>query len=130
MEYFLVFLLGIALAVVVLFVTRPGLFTRTKQDFSLFETLFEDAMDELEERQQQLLQEVQERHQALLELQSQLNTALGPTKARSPKVLAVLQLAEEGDDIPVIAKQLGLGVGEVELILELNKDWETLAESE
>lgn len=130
MEYFLVFLLGMALAVVVLFVTRPALFTRSKQDFSLFETMFEDAMDELERRQQQFLQEVQARHQALLDLQHKLNIALAPSQSKSPKVLAVLQLAERSDDIASIAKQLGLGVGEVELILELNKDWETLAESE
>jgi hypothetical protein len=41
-----------------------------------------------------------------------------------------LELAQQEDDINVIAKQLGLGVGEVELILELNKEWEMLAESE
>ncbi len=130
MEYFLVFLLGIALAVVVFFINRPALFTRSKQDFSLFETMFEDAMDELERRQEQFLREVQTRHQELLELQHKLNTAFAPTQAKSPKVLAVLQLAEQGDEVASIAKQLGLGVGEVELIMDLNKEWETLAESE
>ncbi len=92
--------------------------------------MFEDAMDELESRQEQFLQEVQERHQKLLDLQHQLNTTLAPHQAKSPKVLAVLQLAEQGEDISSIAKQLGLGVGEVQLIMELNNDRETLAESE
>ncbi len=93
--------------------------------------MFEDAMDELERRQEQFLREVQTRHQELLELQHKLNTAFAPpTQAKSPKVLAVLQLAEQGDEVASIAKQLGLGVGEVELIMDLNKEWETLAESE
>ena len=130
MEYFLVFLLGIALAVVVLFVTRPALFTRSSEDYTLFETMFDDAMEELERRQQEFIEDIQARHNALLELQAKLNTAIAPDRARSPKVLAVLELAQQEDDINVIAKQLGLGVGEVELILELNKEWEMVAESE
>jgi hypothetical protein len=44
-------------------------------------------------------------------------------------VLAVLELAAQEIDAEDIAKKLGLGRGEVELILELNKDGDPLAET-
>lgn len=128
MEYFLVFLLGIALAVVIFFVIRPGLFTRSKQDFELFQTVFEDALEELDQKRQHLLQEIDARQGELLDLHHKLTRDLGVAHGQSPKVLAVLELAQQKQDPASIAKKLGLGVGEVELILGLNKDWETLAE--
>jgi len=42
--------------------------------------------------------------------------------------VAVLELAEEGLDEQTIAKRLGLGTGEVQLILELNKESKSLEE--
>jgi len=41
----------------------------------------------------------------------------------------VLELAAQGKDVAEVAKKLGLGLGEVELILELNKGEKPLAES-
>lgn len=52
-----------------------------------------------------------------------------PEPQKSPKVLAVLELVAQGLDVADIAKKLGLGLGEVELILELNKEGEPLAEN-
>ncbi|NLJ80642.1 MAG: hypothetical protein GX335_06440 [Firmicutes bacterium] len=121
MEYFLVFLLGMALAVVIVFVARPGLFIRSGPDFSLMEVVFEEALQELKERQSQLIAEIEEKHASLLELQGEMVRTFLPPDIQSPKVLAVLELAQEGCDEVTIAKRLGLGTGEVQLILELNQ---------
>lgn len=120
MEYFLVFLLGMALAVLLLFVARPGLFTRANPDFSLLEVMFEESMEELEKRQEELVAEIENKHALLMELHAQMMRNFLPGQARSPKVLAVLELAQQGCDQLTIAKRLGLGTGEVQLILELN----------
>ena len=98
MEFFLVFMLGMALAVVILFVARPNLFTRTNQDFAFFEVMLEEAIVELEEKQQEFLEEIEQQRAALLELHGQLREAYAPKEAQSPKVLAVLELAREGQD--------------------------------
>ncbi|NLM40798.1 MAG: DUF2802 domain-containing protein [Firmicutes bacterium] len=129
MEFFLVFTLGIAVAVLGLFLLRPGLFTRPNTDFSVLEVMVEEALEQLEQRQAEILAEIEEQHNALLELQKQILSSFFPEPQQSPKVLAVLELASQGKDVEQIAKKLGLGVGEVELILELNKDSEPLAES-
>lgn len=129
MEFFLVFTLGIAVAVLGLFLLRPGLFTRPNTDFSVLEVMVEEALEQLEQRQAEILAEIEEQHNALLELQKQIVSSFFPEPQQSPKVLAVLELALQGKDVEQIAKKLGLGVGEVELILELNKDSEPLAES-
>ncbi len=130
MEYFLVFSLGIAMALVGLFVLRPGLFARPDLDFTMFETVVEDSISQLEQRQAEILSEIDEKHQALLELQDQIIANFVPTQSKSPKVLAVLELAHQNEDVTAIAKKLGLGLGEVQLILELNKEREPLAESD
>ncbi|NMA61622.1 MAG: hypothetical protein GX956_07060 [Firmicutes bacterium] len=130
MEFFLVFMLGMALAVVILFVARPGLFAKPNQDFTYFEVMLEEAIVELEQKQQELLEEIEEQRTALLELHGQLLAAYTPKQNQSPKVLAVLELAKDGQDAAAIGKRLGLGTGEVELILELEKDWKPLAEND
>jgi rRNA maturation endonuclease Nob1 len=130
MEYFLVFSLGIAAAVVVVFVLRPSLFTRPSLDFSMFEAMVEESIAELEKRQEEIVREIEEKHQALLELQEQILARFVPPDTQSPKVLAVLELAREDSDVKNIAKKLGLGVGEVQLILELNKDYDPLVKSD
>ena len=124
------FVLGIAATVVVLFVLRPSLFTRPNLDFSIFEAVVEESIAELEKRQGEILREIEQKHQALLELQEQIIARFLPPDTQSPKVLAVLELARQDDDLMNIAKKLGLGVGEVQLILELNKDRQPLAESD
>ncbi len=122
MEYFLVFTLGIATTVLVFFLLKPALFTRPNTDYSVLEMMVEEAINQLEERQGEILAEIEEQHQALLELQKQIVSSFIPEYQQSPKVLAVLELAAQNKDVADIAKKLGLGLGEVELILELNKD--------
>lgn len=129
MEYFLVFTLGIATTVLVFFLLKPALFTRPNTDYSVLEMMVEEAINQLEERQGEILAEIEEQHQALLELQKQIVSSFIPEYQQSPKVLAVLELAAQDKDVADIAKKLGLGLGEVELILELNKQSEPLAES-
>lgn len=129
MEFFLVFSLGVALAIVVIFVLRPGLFSRSSTDYAMLEVMIEESISELEKKQAELIEELEEKQQALLELQEQVIKSIAPVQHQSPKVLAVLELAAEDEDVAGIAKKLGLGLGEVELILELNKDSKTLAES-
>ncbi|HBN97448.1 MAG TPA: hypothetical protein DDZ66_14245 [Firmicutes bacterium] len=130
MEYFLVFSLGIAATVVVVFVLRPGLFARPNVDFTMYEAVVEESIVELEKRQGEILREIEEKHHALLELQEQIIARFVPPDTQSPKVLAVLELAGQDEDVVNIAKKLGLGVGEVQLILELNKDRKPLVESD
>ncbi|HHT67837.1 MAG TPA: hypothetical protein GXZ85_01105 [Firmicutes bacterium] len=130
MEYFLVFLLGIIVTIISVFVVRPSLFTRPNVDFAMLETVVEESIAQLETRQGEIIKEIEEKHQALLELQEQIIAKFVPADAQSPKVLAVLELAEKNEDLMGIAKKLGLGLGEVELILELNKEREPLAESD
>lgn len=129
MEYVLVFTLGIATTVLVFFLLKPALFTRPNTDYSVLEMMVEEAINQLEERQGEILAEIEEQHQALLELQKQIASSFIPEYQQSPKVLAVLELAAQNKDVADIAKKLGLGLGEVELILELNKESEPLAES-
>jgi hypothetical protein len=166
-EFFLVFALGMIVAVLALFLIRPGLFARPNLDYSVMEMMVEEAINQLEERQQAILAEIEEQQRILLQLQDQivksflpestnpprcwrcwnwkvkmwrklpknwaclileLNKGL-PESHKSPKVLAVLELAAQGKDVAEVAKKLGLGLGEVELILELNKGEKPLAES-
>lgn len=121
MEFFLVFLLGIALAVVVIYLLRPGLFSRSNQDFSLFEVMFEEALTKLEDRQKEFIAEIERREAELLSLQQKIMTTFLPVQSPSPKIGAVLELASQDLAAPEIAKKLGLGIGEVLLILELDQ---------
>lgn len=130
MDFFLVFMLGMILAVVIIFVLRPGLFSKSNEEFAYFEVMLEEAVAELEAKQKELLAEIEQQKVALLELHEQLLTAYTPKQDQSPKALAVLELAQEGHDAATIAKRLGLGTGEVQLILNLEKNWKTLAENE
>jgi DNA-binding NarL/FixJ family response regulator len=91
--------------------------------------MIDEAIEQLEKRQQEILAEIEQQHQALLELQKQILSSYMPEPQKSPKVLAVLELVAQGLDVADIAKKLGLGLGEVELILELNKEGEPLAEN-
>lgn len=123
------FLLGIAMAVLAVFLFKPALFTRPSTDFSVLEMMVEEAIEQLEQRQEEILAEIEQQHQALLELQKQIISSFLPAQQKSPKVLAVLELAAQNQDASSIAKKLGLGLGEVQLILELNKANEPLAEN-
>ncbi|NLL41755.1 MAG: DUF2802 domain-containing protein [Firmicutes bacterium] len=130
MDYFLVFTLGIAVTAVVFFILRPGLFTRSSEDYAMLEAMVEQSIDELETRQAEIMQEIEGKHRALLELQDQIIANFIPASAQSPKVAAVLELAKHEEDVNEIAKKLGLGLGEVQLILSLNKDPDPLAEND
>jgi hypothetical protein len=96
----------------------------------MLEAMVEQSMEELETRQAEILQEIEGKHKALLELQEQIMASFIPAAGQSPKVLAVLELAKEEENVSEIAKKLGLGLGEVQLILELNKGSQPLAERE
>lgn len=124
MDLFLVFLLGIVFGIGGLFLARPSLFVRANQDFSVFETMFEESMEELEKRHNEYLAEIEERETALLNLYAEVAASLVQDPNQSPKVRAVLELYEANCDEVTIAKRLGLGLGEVQLILELNKHLE------
>ena len=130
MDYFLVFTLGIAVTAVVFFILRPGLFTRSSEDYAMLEAMVEQSIDELETRQAEIMQEIEGKHRALLELQDQIIANFIPASAQPPKVAAVLELAKHEEDVNEIAKKLGLGLGEVQLILSLNKDPDPLAEND
>ena len=104
---------------------RPSLFVRANQDFSVFETMFEESMEELEKRHNEYLAEIEERETALLNLYAEVAASLVQDPNQSPKVRAVLELYEANCDEVTIAKRLGLGLGEVQLILELNKHLQT-----
>lgn len=130
MEFFLVFILGIVLAMVVLFIVRPGLFTRSNQDFTLFEVMLEESLEEFENRQKQLISELEQRQNELAELQQKIINSVAPEKVQSPKIISVLNLQAEGYDDESIAKKLGLGIGEVQLILSLDKTKESLDENQ
>ncbi|NLL47633.1 MAG: hypothetical protein GX249_03535 [Firmicutes bacterium] len=130
MEFFLVFSLGIAVTIVGVYIIRPSLFTRPNQDYAMLEAVIEESIGELEAKQAEILAEIEEKHNALMKLHEQITASFLPANTQSPKVIAVLELMEQGDDPAQIAKKLGLGLGEVQLILELNKERKTLAESD
>ena len=129
MECCRVFALGMIAAVLALFLFRPGLFARPYLDYSVMVMMVEEAINQLEERQQAILAEIDEQQRILLQLQDQVVKSFLPESHRSPKVLAVMELAAQGKDVAEVAKKLGLGLGEVELKLELNKGEKPLAES-
>jgi len=127
MELFIVFLLGIMLGVVGLFIFRPSLLVKPTQDFSLLEDLAEELMGQIEQKEAELdakydeiMAAVNQSEQRLLKLSDDIVKALKSGNLSSPKVKAVLELKEQGCDEMTIAKRLGMGVGEVQLILSLN----------
>ena len=130
MEFFLVFSLGIAVSIVGVFIFRPNLFTRPNEDYAMLEAMIEESISELEARQAEIIAEIDEKHRALMKLQEQIIANFLPAHVQSPKVTAVLELMQQGDEMVTIAKKLGLGLGEVQLIAELNKDRKPLAESD
>lgn len=138
MEFFLIFILGMAMAVVVLFVLRPELFSRTSSDFTVYEMMLEDTLAELERKQEEFYKELAQKEKQLELLQQEMEKTLAVVQKQSkipvdnlsskkkkvqhhsPKVQTVLELALEGQDADTIAKKLGLGIGEVQLILGLH----------
>jgi DNA-binding NarL/FixJ family response regulator len=127
MEFFVVFLLGAMLAVVALVLLRPGMLVKPTPDFSLLEEMAEELMGRIEEREaeldqkyQAILEAINQGEQRLLRLSEDVVKAFKNGDLASPKVKAVLELKEQGLDDLAIAKQLGVGVGEVQLILALN----------
>lgn len=127
MEFFLVFSLGIAVSIVGVFIFRPNLFTRPNEDYAMLEAMIEESISELEARQAEIIAEIDEKHRALMKLQEQIIANFLPAHVQSPKVTAVLELMQQGDEVVTIAKKLGLGLGEVQLIAELNKDRKPLS---
>ncbi len=127
MEFFVVFLLGVMLGIVGLVLFRPGMLVKPTPDYSLLEDMAEDLLNRIEEREAELdkkhaeiLATITQGEQRLLRLAEDVVSAFKNGDLASPKVRAVLELKQQGLDELTIAKRLGVGVGEVELILALN----------
>ncbi len=128
MEFFIVFLLGIMLGLVGLYLVRPNLFVKPPPDFSLLEELADELIGRIEKKEAELdakyseiIETINQEEQRLLQISEKLIQAVKHGDLTSPKVAAVLDLKDEGCDARTIAKRLGMGVGEVELILSLNE---------
>lgn len=144
MEYIIVLLLGVILGVGVVFLLRPQLFVRRSQDFSMLEAMYDQMVEDLEEREQRLYAQLEalDRH---MQKQSTPGEEPSATEKRetvkhtapkaSPaepqdgsihgtKVEAVSELLDQGCEPLAIAKRLGIGRGEVDLIVELRKSRE------
>lgn len=127
MEFFIVFLLGIMLGLVGLFLVRPNLFVKQPPNFSLLEDLADELIGRIEEKEKELdakyaeiMQTINQEEQRLMQISEKILQAVKQGDLTSPKVKAVIELKQEGCDARTIAKRLGLGLGEVELILSLN----------
>lgn len=141
---FLVFLVGCFLVVIALYLAMEihriyERTERTRQDFSRSLASYELAMDELlealEAKGRSILAEIERREEALRTLweslppearppgpESQLpSKAALPGHAEGDYRAQVLALASQGMNVLQIAKQLGLGQGAVQLILDLEK---------
>lgn len=80
----------------------------------------EEAINQLEERQQAILAEIEEQQRILLQLQDQIVKSFLPESHKSPRCWRCwnwLPKVKMWRKLP----KTGLGAGEVELILELNK---------
>lgn len=127
MDYFLMLSLGLAFGILLIYLLRPALFVRQKADFAALEAMFEEFIEELDTKQELFREEIEQFRQEFADKEKQLDQRLAslispsPANIPSPKVRAVLELAQEGIDEVDIAKKLGLGKGEVQLILELNR---------
>jgi len=128
MEFFAVFLLGVLVAIAALAVLRPGLLVKPNLDYSVMQDMAEEMLARLEQRQaeldrkyQEILEAIAQGEQRLLRLSEEAAKALKAGNLTSPKVQAVLALRGQGLDERSIAKKLGVGVGEVQLILALNE---------
>lgn len=121
MEYIITLLLGIILGVLLLYILKPSYFNQTKTpDFTSLEVMFEQFIDEMDNKQEQFRQEIAEKETALKRLQMEIERSVKDSTV-SPKVLKVQSLYEEGHGVQEIAQKLGIGQGEVELILNLEK---------
>ncbi len=79
-------------------------------DFAALEAMFEQFMEELEEKQQEFRAEIAECEQ---------QGKMVRTQPPSGKHQKVLDLFAQGKDATSIARQLGIGRGEVDLIIQL-----------
>ena len=57
MTYIITLILGLLLGILTLYVLRPGFFVKNPQEFQTLETLFEQYMEEMDEKQEQWRQE-------------------------------------------------------------------------
>lgn len=101
---------------------------QVQQDFATMEDMFEQFMGELEGKYQAILAEITEQEGTLKELyRGVLVTEVteqiteDDSNKESPKVTAIRQLLNQGCSAETVAKQLGIGQGEVLLMMELEK---------
>jgi len=147
--YFIVLSLGLALGILICAVMRPALFTKGQSNFQSMELMFEQFMEELEVKQEAWRQEYQRAMEEMERLKTADEERVSPTgnvvplqgkansetagppvnqwahQRRSPRTLSstrtkqVFDLAEQQLQPEDIAKELQMGKGEVELILQL-----------
>ncbi len=136
MEYIIVLLLGVILGVGVVFLLRPQLFVGRGQDFSMLEAMYDQMVEDLEEREQRLHVQIEEWERRIREARSTdkgfssnrptgspmpVEAGEGDRVSQSSKVGAVAELLEQGCEPLAVAKRLGIGRGEVELIMRLRE---------
>lgn len=140
MSQLMMFLLGLIVGIVI-GVLGTNLWrvssTRFKidQEFATLEDTFEQFMEELDQKYQKIVEEIAEREaklytlynniQSKTEKMSQDKRAVSnqpknrKTKSSTSKIQNIKALLAEGQIPESVAKQLGIGKGEVELLLRL-----------
>lgn len=138
MEYLVTLLLGLLLGILVLYVTKPGYFVKQPHEFQTLELMFEQYMDEMDEKQEAWRAEYRRCCQHLEALSAQgrawdtpheaapdpgAMTGTGETQESRQRLIdslpAIETLAEQGVQPAEIAQRLELGTGEVGLVLSL-----------
>ncbi len=114
-------IVGLMVGLVLLYYKRPvSGQNRIDADYAAVEQMFDQLMTELEEKHQTILQELSDWEQKFHSMQGEVETK-DRHEQRSPKSTAVLELDRQGLAPLEIAKRLGIGQGEVDLVLQLKK---------
>ncbi len=138
MEYLVTLLLGLLLGILVLYVTKPGYFVKQPQEFQTLELMFEQYMDEMDEKQEAWREEYRRccqhletmaAHDRAWDRQHVAAPGAGATAGTGENqesrqrlidsLPAIETLAEQGVPPAEIAQRLELGTGEVALVLSL-----------
>lgn len=100
---------------------KPNQKFSTEPSFSTLESMYEQYMDDLIEKQEEIRQELallESRYKQVKQYQKQSNNAV----VESSKSQKVIRLLNQGRDLTEIARELGIGIGEVEMILQLTNN--------
>ncbi len=139
MEYLVTLFLGLLLGLLVLYILQPGFFVKNPREFQTLETMFEQFMEEMDEKQEAWRDEYLRccEHLALMESRLQKAAAASSGQAQPDvvnktttakadsqhrvlsQIHTIESLAEQDVPVSEIAQRLGLGTGEVSLVLGL-----------